>query len=70
MNDFSVSPSLDAPVDPDVLRSKLVDLEVLGFEVAFDPHEADVLGAFREDALSDQDAMDAISDRDWEVEDV
>jgi hypothetical protein len=54
-------------VDPDVLRAKLEDLETPGLEVAFDPDEADALGAFQEDALSDEDALEAASDKDWEV---
>lgn len=35
---------------------------VPGFEVEFDPEEADLAGAFRETALSEEDALDAIYD--------
>ena len=70
MNDHPFSPRSSVHVDPDVLRSKLEDLEVPGFEVAFEPHEADAVGAFREDALSYEEAMEATIDVDWEVEDV
>ncbi|ETX01013.1 MAG: hypothetical protein ETSY1_09185 [Candidatus Entotheonella factor] len=63
----------EATVDPDVLRAKLADMECPGFEVTFDPHEADALGAFREEALSEEDAGESAIDRDWrdrEVDDV
>ncbi len=36
--------------------------EVPGFEVEFDPEEAELAGAFRETALSEEDALDAIYD--------
>lgn len=55
-------------IDADVLRAKLEDMETPGFEVAFDPDEADALGAFREDALTYDEAIEAAWDRDGEVE--
>lgn len=36
--------------------------EVPGFETEFDPEEAELAGAFRETALSEEDALDAIYD--------
>ena len=45
----------------DVIDQKLQDAETPGYEVAFDPDEAERL-AFCEDALSDQDARDSAID--------
>jgi hypothetical protein len=48
----------------DVLNEKLSDAEMSpGFEVEFDPEEADRAGAFEEDALSEADAL--ASSVDW-----
>ena len=70
MNPHPTSRPSGENVDQDVLTSKLEDLEIPGFEVAFDPHEADELGAFREEALTVEAAMEATIDLDWEVHDV
>ncbi len=40
--------------------------EVPGFDVEFDPEEAELAGAFQETALSEEDALDAIYDADSE----
>lgn len=40
--------------------------EVPGFDVEFDPEEAELAGAFQETALSEEDALDAIYDVDSE----
>ena len=45
----------------DVIGKKLRDAETPGYEVAFDPDEAERI-AFREDALSDQAARDSLTD--------
>jgi hypothetical protein len=45
----------------DVIGQKLRDAETPGYEVAFDPDEAERF-AFQEDALSDQDARDSVTD--------
>jgi hypothetical protein len=45
----------------DVIGQKLGDAETPGYEVAFDPDEAKRI-AFHEDALSDQDARDSVTD--------
>ena len=37
-------------------------METPGFEVEFDPEEAELAGAFVEDALSEQDALDSSPD--------
>ena len=44
------------------LREKLADMETPGFEVEFDPEEAELVGAIKDDALSEQDALESTSD--------
>ena len=44
-----------------VIGQKLRDAETPGYEVAFDPDEAERI-AFHEDALSDQEARDSVTD--------
>ncbi len=44
------------------LADKLKNTSVPGYQVAFDPNEAEQLGAFTEDALSESDAMDSAAD--------
>jgi len=46
----------------EALREKLSDMETPGFEVEFDPEEAELAGAFVEDALSEQDALESNPD--------
>lgn len=43
----------------DVLLEKLTDAGTPGFHAEFDPDEAERAGAFYEDALSEQDALDS-----------
>ena len=43
------------------IAEKLREAEIPGNEVEFDPHEAERI-AFREDALSDEDARESIID--------
>ena len=45
-----------------VLKEKLLDAQTPGFEVEFDPDEAEQAGAFQEDALSEADALDSTID--------
>jgi hypothetical protein len=45
-----------------VIREKLLDAQVPGFHAEFNPIEAEHLGAFIEDALSEQDARDSSGD--------
>ena len=47
----------------EVLDEKLSDAMVPGFEVEFDPDEADQVGSFTEDALSVEDAADSSGDQ-------
>jgi len=46
----------------DVLADKLNDAMTPGFEVEFDPEEAERAGAFQEDALTEADALDSCID--------
>lgn len=46
----------------DVVRQKLLDALTPGFQAEFDPDEADVAGAFVEDALSEEDAAESSID--------
>jgi len=45
--------------EQDVLLEKLIDVGTPSFQAEFDPDEADRAGAFYEDALSEQDALDS-----------
>lgn len=60
-------PQIDAETNnPDiqeqVIQEKLLDAGIPGFQTEFDPLEAERLGAFTEDALSEQDALDSTID--------
>ena len=46
----------------DVINEKLSDLTIPGFIAEITPIEADIMGAFFEDALSEDDAMEALYD--------
>ncbi len=55
------------PLDDDAagreaVREKMVDALMPGFQVEFDPDEAERAGAFVEDALSEQDAAESCAD--------
>ncbi len=43
----------------EALLEKLADMETPGCVVEFDPEEAELVGAFIEDALSEEDALEA-----------
>ena len=66
-------PPIDAETNnsdiQEVIQEKLLDAEIPGFQAEFDPLEAERLGAFTEDALSEQDALDSTIDHIAEVED-
>ncbi len=66
-------PPIDAETDnPDIteiIQEKLLDAEIPGFQAEFDPLEAERLGAFKEDALSEEDALDSTIDYVVEVVD-
>ena len=46
----------------DVISEKFEDLAIPGFLVEVSPIEADIMGAFVEDALSEDEAMEAAYD--------
>lgn len=48
----------------EVLDAKLRAFDTPGMVVEFDPDEAEQLGAFREDAMSLEDALEASTDED------
>ncbi|PXX16121.1 hypothetical protein C8R27_10733 [Nitrosomonas ureae] len=56
-------------IQDQVIKEKLLDAEIPGFQAEFDPLEAERLGAFKEDALSEQDALDSTIDHATEVDD-
>ena len=60
--DKSEIPNDDSATQDQVIAEKLRDAEIPGFEAEFDPLEAEELGAFTEDALSEQDAKDSCGD--------
>ena len=49
--------------DLKIIDAKLQDAEIPGFQAEFDPMEAERIGAFEEDALSEQDALDSVIDQ-------
>jgi len=54
-----------AVLNPDerrALAQKLADLGVPGAVIEVDPDEADMLGAFREEALSEEEAYESSAD--------
>jgi len=56
-------------IQDQVIKEKLLDAEIPGFQAEFDPLEAERLGAFTEDALSEQDALESTIDHVAEVDD-
>jgi hypothetical protein len=46
-----------------IIDQKLIDAQTPGFQAEFDPDEAELLGAFREEALSETDALDSSIDQ-------
>lgn len=46
----------------DTVNAKLADLDTLGAVVEMDPEEAELAGAFVEDAISIEDALEAATD--------
>ncbi len=55
--------SIDREADAsEALNEKLRDAQTPGFQVEFDPEEAEKTGAFEEDALSEADALESSTD--------
>lgn len=65
-------PPIDIETDnldmTEIIQEKLLDAEIPGFQAEFDPLEAERLGAFKEDALTEQDALDSTIDHATEVD--
>jgi len=53
----------DRDMKRQVIVQKLVDAQTPGFQAEFDPDEAELLGAFKEDALSEVEALDSSIDQ-------
>ena len=63
MNEITPDVIFDAKKDAaEALLEKLADASTPGYEVEFDPEEAERAGAFVEDAISEQDAMESSVD--------
>ncbi|MBV6447998.1 conjugal transfer protein TraD [Nitrosomonas sp.] len=69
MNRQPIDVETDNPDITEIIQEKLLDAEIPGFQAEFDPLEAERLGAFKEDALSEEDALDSTIDHTAEVED-
>jgi hypothetical protein len=61
MNEPINEPRFDNPANSsaDALQEKLSDAMTPGYQVEFDPDEAQAIGAFVEDALSELDAIES-----------
>lgn len=46
----------------ELLREKLLDAQAPGYEAEFSPEEAEMVGAFHENAISSQDAFESVID--------
>jgi len=63
MSDIVPDILFDAKKDAtEALLEKLADASTPGYQVEFDPEEAERAGAFIEDALSEEDAMESSVD--------
>ena len=62
MNRPPIDVETDNPDITEIIQEKLLDAEIPGFQAEFDPLESQMLGAFKEDALSEQDALDSAID--------
>ncbi|QKV55657.1 conjugal transfer protein TraD (plasmid) [Comamonas antarctica] len=60
--DTPVAPADDPHDGIAMVDEKLLDALTPGFQAEFDPEEADRVGAFTEDALDEQDALDSSDD--------
>ena len=69
MHRLPIDVETDNPDIQEVITDKLLDAEIPGFQAEFDPLEAERLGAFIEEALSGQDALDSTIDYTAEVDD-
>lgn len=61
--DISDTGLSDQEMKRQLIAQKLVDAQTPGFQAEFDPDEAELLGAFTEDALSEIDAQESSIDQ-------
>ena len=54
--------ALEFALSPNIQKDKALDALVPGLAVPYDPDEAEEAGAFEEDAISIDDALDAVMD--------
>lgn len=52
----------------DLVDEKMIDAMFPGYQAEFDADEAELVGAFEEDALTEAEALDSAHDRDLEVD--
>lgn len=69
MNRPPIDAETNNPDITEIIQEKLLDAEIPGFQAEFDPLEAERIGAFTEDALSEQDALESTIDHVAEVGD-
>ncbi|MBK6958464.1 MAG: conjugal transfer protein TraD [Nitrosomonas sp.] len=69
MNRPPIDVETDNPDITEIIQEQLLDAEIPGFQAEFDPLEAERLGAFKEVALSEEDALDSSIDHTAEVDD-
>ncbi len=67
MSDIEVENGSDLPEDDleiinQVVDEKLIDAQTPGFQAEFSALEAEIAGAFEEDALSEKDAAESVID--------
>lgn len=55
-------PRSDTETDKEILQQKLLDAQIPGFKAQFEPFEAEMLGAFTEDAINEKDALESVID--------
>ncbi len=55
---MNTTPEIDMTLSPDVLAQKLRDADSCGFQAECTPEEAEAMGAFAEDALDLDEAID------------
>lgn len=52
----------DTETDREILLEKLLDAQIPGFKAQFEPQEAELLGAFTEEAINEKDALESVID--------
>ena len=59
---MTTTPEYDTTFSPDILAEKLLDADSGGFQAECTPEEAEAMGAFPEDALDEDDALEGALD--------